>query len=625
MAVANRTATTANSGAAAATSLVLNKPTSTAAGDLLVTTISINGGTGSTVTTLSGWTLLTRTNSTTVLGQGVYYRVADGTEGSTFTWSCTSAFVAGVCNAYTGVDNTNPIAGFTALAKTTASTAATFGACIPQAESVYGVLCVTSRNTTGTTTMTTASTGYTNDGDTCTTATTFIQANHQDQHTAYGLPLTSVTAGSGTFSRSVTDIDTILFLRPTVATITGGFAIDVSTFASELTDTGGTVTTAPFSTGYANEIIWAIIAGDSGASSVMTVSGGGLTWHAASTFTNARQNTFVYWALASSPVSGITVTTADTGNTSSSWGVHIVSMTGVNTTSPFGASAQKDPNATGAFTQAITTTAANSWVWLAWNNYSANTTPTVGTSQTKVNDIANANDGNRYSTTRQTAVTASSGTSVTMSNTAPTVSSAGIVFEIMAASTGVSASVTQVAATVTATGGTQAVSAIVVTNASVAQVAATVTATGGTQTVSGVVKASVSISQVAATVTATGGTQAVATTRIVNISQSAATVTATGGTQVVGLRFSANVIQVAATVTVSGGLAVVVVSTLPNTTWTPEVVNGAADFTPEVTPHAPDWTPEATQNDPVWHPEATEPGDQWQNPAAPNSPPWNRT
>lgn len=432
--VNQRTATTANTGAAAAISLTVNKPAGTTAGDLLLTEIAINNGSSASITTLSGWTLLNRTNNTTVLGQAIYYRIADGSEGSTFTWAFTSEFASIVCNAYTGVDNNNPFAGITALGKTSASTSATFGACIPQAESVYPVLFVTSRNTTAAQHIT-ASSGWTVNGDTATTATTFIEAAMQDQHTALGLPLASLTPGSATFSTSSTDVDTVLYLRPTVTTTTGGFSIDVSTFASELTDTGGTVTTAAFSTGYANEVIFAVIAGDSGASSVMGVSGGGLTWHAASSFVNARQDTFVFWALAASKVTGITVTATDSGNTSSSWGLHVFSVLGTNTSAPVGATLQVDPNATGAFTGSVTTTGANSWVWLAWNNYSANTTPTVGTGQTKVNDIANASDGNRYSTTRQTAVTASSGTSVTMNNTAPTVTTAGILFEIMAATT----------------------------------------------------------------------------------------------------------------------------------------------------------------------------------------------
>lgn len=558
MAVANRTATTANSGAAAATSLVLNKPTSTAAGDVLVTTISINGGTGSTVTTLSGWTLLTRTNSTTVLGQGVYYRVADGTEGSTFTWSCTSAFVAGVCNAYTGVDNANPIAGFTALAKTTASTAATFGATSPQAESVYGVLCVTSRNTTGTTTMTTASSGYTNDGDTCTTATTFIQANQQDQHTAYGMPLATVTPGSGTFSRSVTDIDLVLFLRPTVTTATGGFSVDVA-FAAENIASAGTVTFSNFSTGYANEVLYVAIAGDAGAASNVSItSAGGLTWTKATSNVTLHGSVYVFTAVAASPVSNITIVATDAGDTSTSWGGVLYSLLGANASTPIGATKTGSVTLSAVLNDSVTTTANLSWVWAIVDDYNLSETHAVGTGQSIITNELDAGDGNTYFAFRQNAATTTSGTSVTMNTTTADFYVYDI-FEIFPASTVVNGSVTQVAASVTATGGTQTVSAIVIANATVTQAAATVTATGGIQAITAVIKVTAAVSQSAGIITATGGTQAITTAQISSITQTAASVTATGGTQAVSSSRIATIAQVAAVITASGGTQVVAV------------------------------------------------------------------
>lgn len=114
-----------------------------------------------------------------------------------------------------------------------------------------------------------------------------------------------------------------------------------------------------------------------------------------------------------------------------------------------------------------------------------------------------------------------------------------------------SASVTQVAATVTASGGTQTVASIQI--ASVSQVAANVISTGGTQAVVAVATANASITQVAGSVTALGGTQTIATVQVVAISQSAGSVTATGGTQVVAGMQVATIAQIAATVTASGG------------------------------------------------------------------------
>lgn len=162
-------------------------------------------------------------------------------------------------------------------------------------------------------------------------------------------------------------------------------------------------------------------------------------------------------------------------------------------------------------------------------------------------------------------------------------------------SSSVSASVTQTAATITLTGGTQGVVAI--TTAAVAQVGASVTLQGGTQlpqtagtvnqvganlVLTGGVQSAASIatssitqvgavlslsggtqavaakqvtavSQSAANLTLTTGTQAVATTRIGAVAQSHATLTLTGGTQTVSASRISAVTQVGATLTLTGG------------------------------------------------------------------------
>lgn len=119
----------------------------------------------------------------------------------------------------------------------------------------------------------------------------------------------------------------------------------------------------------------------------------------------------------------------------------------------------------------------------------------------------------------------------------------------LAKTTGTGATVSQVAATVTASGGTQAIATV--NDVAITQVGATVTASGGTQAIATVNK--VAISQVAATITASGGTQAVATVNDVAIAQVHATITASGGTQSVTSESFAAITQVAATVTASGG------------------------------------------------------------------------
>lgn len=141
--------------------------------------------------------------------------------------------------------------------------------------------------------------------------------------------------------------------------------------------------------------------------------------------------------------------------------------------------------------------------------------------------------------------------------------------------TPLSTSVTQVAATVTATGGTQTVATV--NNVTIAQVAATVTASGGTQII--VTLQNSSIAQLAATVTASGGSQTVASSQIVAISQLAANVTTTGGTQTLATVQNSTISQVATTVTTTGGSQAVSAGTGGATSATVAQVAGTVTAT----------------------------------------------
>lgn len=116
----------------------------------------------------------------------------------------------------------------------------------------------------------------------------------------------------------------------------------------------------------------------------------------------------------------------------------------------------------------------------------------------------------------------------------------------------VNATVSQVGATITVTGGTQSVSATVVVSAAIAQSHATLTLTGGTQ----VIKTNGIVAQSAAVVTLSAGTQSVATVNIVAISQSHASITLSGGSQGVHNTQDVQVAQLAASVMLNGGTQV---------------------------------------------------------------------
>jgi hypothetical protein len=100
--------------APSATSITLSKPAGLSTGDIMIVNIVKYTGSNSTNPSSNGWTLI----DGAVLGGSNYvrgavlYRIVDGTEGSSFTFSLggysTSAYSEGALVAYTNVDLTNP-------------------------------------------------------------------------------------------------------------------------------------------------------------------------------------------------------------------------------------------------------------------------------------------------------------------------------------------------------------------------------------------------------------------------------------------------------------------------------------------------------------------------------------
>jgi hypothetical protein len=92
---------------AGATSLAITKPTSLAAGDLLIAHITVRVTTA--VTAPAGWTLI-QSSVRSAHQTGAWYRLADGTEGASFSWSwATSVKAVGAVCRVTGSHQTTPI------------------------------------------------------------------------------------------------------------------------------------------------------------------------------------------------------------------------------------------------------------------------------------------------------------------------------------------------------------------------------------------------------------------------------------------------------------------------------------------------------------------------------------
>jgi len=92
------------------TAVVINKPTGTASGDVLVAFVGARNSSSVTCTAPAGWTSITSQARGSLGKAFAFYRVADGSEGSTFTFtlSISEAHSGGIL-ALTGVDTANPI------------------------------------------------------------------------------------------------------------------------------------------------------------------------------------------------------------------------------------------------------------------------------------------------------------------------------------------------------------------------------------------------------------------------------------------------------------------------------------------------------------------------------------
>src|SRR6266550_1698450 len=176
--------------------------------------------------------------------------------------------------------------------------------------------------------------------------------------------------------------------------------------------------------------------------SAVTNTGTSLTWtrkvlanHSGSSPGGSAE---IWWAFNTAAQTGITVTANFTRAAGSSGdqngGLMAVKVyTGTATSLSTAASATQISTTNAVFTASVTTTGANSWVWgvaLNWNN---STVGTAGTAQTVVDSVTDTTSGDAEWTQKQNATTPSSGTSVTINDTAPSVTHLLAVIEILAA------------------------------------------------------------------------------------------------------------------------------------------------------------------------------------------------
>lgn len=88
--------------------VVIEQPTQTQAGNVLVAVISVRGR--PSVTGPSGWTMVRRDENSTTMAQTYWTHTAAAVDPTSWTWTFSSAqSAAGVMGAYAGVDTANPV------------------------------------------------------------------------------------------------------------------------------------------------------------------------------------------------------------------------------------------------------------------------------------------------------------------------------------------------------------------------------------------------------------------------------------------------------------------------------------------------------------------------------------
>lgn len=209
-------------------------------------------------------------------------------------------------------------------------------------------------------------------------------------------------------------------------------AIDAAVAGSERTglSNGSTFTSNAFSTTSPNQLILALIQGNTASTgatvTISGVTGAGLTWVLVRR-QNANNGSAEIWrAFATTALTSQTLTATfgiNVGGTSHTALMSVISFSGAdpsgtNGSGAIGATASSG-SASGTPSASLTTTRNGSWVVGSLFNWTNSTAPTVPVGQTAFGNLA-VTGGGRYWSQRLDSATASSGTSVTINVTAPT-------------------------------------------------------------------------------------------------------------------------------------------------------------------------------------------------------------
>jgi chitodextrinase len=236
--------------------------------------------------------------------------------------------------------------------------------------------------------------------------------------TNYSRRILALTSGFLLVATNFFQVLPSTFKASPTSVFAAGLAID-KTIVKHQTSASSSITSASFTTSQGSELLEAFLMADGpnpGTSSFSSVTGAGLTWTLRDRMNTQAGSSEIWQAWAPNVLSNVTVN-ATRASGSYNGSMVITTFTGA-AQSQTGATTASN-GASGAPGATLTTTAPGSWVFGVGNDWDNSTARTLGASQTMVDQYMSST-GDDFWVQRQNSTTASSGTTVTINDTAPT-------------------------------------------------------------------------------------------------------------------------------------------------------------------------------------------------------------
>lgn len=418
MAAAYRSSTTSTTGGSAAANLSLNVPAGVQPNDLLVASITTDGGTGATITPPGTWTLIMTATQSTNQRISVYGRVATGYEQASYSWGFdTTRMAAGSIAAYSGA---HPFMPFGTGSTTTTASTTVGGAGGNSTYTGLQVKMTATNNATASSNIATPAASFTKVLDVCTTASTFIGL--AAQHVTKGLTWGGMNTGTSTCSQTVNSVEVSICIED--ARPPFNYLIDEANCVGSVT-ASRTNLSITMQTNYPNTVLIALVSICKDVATISSITATGLTWQLVTRVNTQAGSTEIWSAFSPTPFSNKTITfNFSTSIVSANFTVTSfvgADISGTNGSGAIGAVATTNTTAAAPSVN-LTTTRDNSWVWAVANTGTAapGGTNNPGTGQSvlrQLNDTTNACGSWVW---RQNSLTAISGTTVTSNITSPT-------------------------------------------------------------------------------------------------------------------------------------------------------------------------------------------------------------